>query len=657
MDTTTTATTTTTNTPSQDIDTKMGDNVQQQVEQVEQVTPASAVTTTNSKKEQEDITATMTEVEKRNFMWKLESLYSRYRPSINPLILSDLQSIGLCERCCLRYCDIRDLSLYQEPTIVIHNLLYNIEKGHAFDIEQQQQQKQQKEQEEKLASTTTSAETDASTTTTTTVTDTTTTTTTPTPVVVLPKYQCQTEPCGTKICSTCLGMLQNLMDPTFQKDILDNIAKCPYEFHDYSLQLTLPISVTIREYSVWYYLKQRYNDKSYNSYTTGPAPLASVLLKDYLPKLFSKVDIKEAIKWILGPLIVKRFNFKFQPNTIEKRQKQRYNNNNNKYNKNKKSAAEDSQQQVQDILDEISMKDYCSSGEVPPNTPKTFYQYNISYAQASVYISGRYNKYSRSLSQTNMLPIEYKKQLEQNPTTTVTNDKMDEPLITINNDDRQRLTGSVDELFNKKIMEMFACDSTNLVGSGREDIDVRMLGQGRPFFIELINARKIKYTPKDFLDLQNAINNEHSEIRLTDLQFITKKQTTLLNEGGTTKKKIYRCVVWTDKELGEEDLKVLSTLKDIELKQNTPVRVMHRRTLMERKKMIDKLEYEYVCPHIFTLDVWAQAGTYIKEFVHGDLGRTTPNVGSILNCEADILQLDVLNVELDFPPKINETNQ
>ena len=40
----------------------------------------------------------------------------------------------------------------------------------------------------------------------------------------------------------------------------------------------------------------------------------------------------------------------------------------------------------------------------------------------------------------------------------------------------------------------------------------------------------------------------------------------------------------------------------------------------------------------------ASAGTYIKEFVHGDLGRTVPNIGQILGTESDILQLDVTNV-------------
>lgn len=37
----------------------------------------------------------------------------------------------------------------------------------------------------------------------------------------------------------------------------------------------------------------------------------------------------------------------------------------------------------------------------------------------------------------------------------------------------------------------------------------------------------------------------------------------------------------------------------------------------------------------------ARVSSYIKEFVHGDFGRTKPNIGSLLNRTADILELDV----------------
>lgn len=53
----------------------------------------------------------------------------------------------------------------------------------------------------------------------------------------------------------------------------------------------------------------------------------------------------------------------------------------------------------------------------------------------------------------------------------------------------------------------------------------------------------------------------------------------------------------------------------------------------------------------------ASAGTYIKEFVHGDLGRTVPSVGSLLDSEADILQLDVTNVYDSLQSVANKTDE
>ena len=50
----------------------------------------------------------------------------------------------------------------------------------------------------------------------------------------------------------------------------------------------------------------------------------------------------------------------------------------------------------------------------------------------------------------------------------------------------------------------------------------------------------------------------------------------------------------------------------------------------------------------YLLHLCTQAGTYIKEFVHGDLGRTNPSIGSMLRCRAEILQLDVTDVKMDL---------
>lgn len=48
-----------------------------------------------------------------------------------------------------------------------------------------------------------------------------------------------------------------------------------------------------------------------------------------------------------------------------------------------------------------------------------------------------------------------------------------------------------------------------------------------------------------------------------------------------------------------------------------------------------------------------QAGTYVKELVHGEFGRTSPNIASIIGQEIDIVALDVNAIELNWPPEIN----
>jgi tRNA pseudouridine synthase 10 len=56
--------------------------------------------------------------------------------------------------------------------------------------------------------------------------------------------------------------------------------------------------------------------------------------------------------------------------------------------------------------------------------------------------------------------------------------------------------------------------------------------------------------------------------------------------------------------------------------------------------------------HFARLIMDTEAGTYIKEFVHGDLGRTSPSFASLTGAAADILDLDVLEVDLVWPPHI-----
>ena len=54
---------------------------------------------------------------------------------------------------------------------------------------------------------------------------------------------------------------------------------------------------------------------------------------------------------------------------------------------------------------------------------------------------------------------------------------------------------------------------------------------------------------------------------------------------------------------------------------------------------------ELVDTNHFYLHLVTQAGTYIKEFVHGDFG--VPNMCELLAQDVDILTLDVLEIRLE----------
>jgi tRNA pseudouridine synthase 10 len=111
------------------------------------------------------------------------------------------------------------------------------------------------------------------------------------------------------------------------------------------------------------------------------------------------------------------------------------------------------------------------------------------------------------------------------------------------------------------------------------------------------------------------------------------------------------------KDATPDKVKFLSTLKDLVIEQKTPIRVLHRRSAATRKKIIYTLNGEWLDSRHILLDLVTQAGTYVKEFVHGDFGRTHPNVGSLLNCEADLLLLDCVGIDFDFPPKLSNSTR
>ncbi len=203
----------------------------------------------------------------------------------------------------------------------------------------------------------------------------------------------------------------------------------------------------------------------------------------------------------------------------------------------------------------------------------------------------------------------------------------------------------MEELIAKPILEFFKPIDHKFHSGGREDVDVRMLGSGRPFVVELINPRKrISITNEDLRALTESVNNQGDDAAVRELFYSDKNCFEDLTKAADTKVKAYAAIVQSELPITPEKIQVIEALRDVEVDQMTPLRVLHRRTLMSRDKVIFRCLLKPINDYTAICFILSSAGTYIKEFVHGDLNRTKPNLGLLLGCRCDIIQLDVIEL-------------
>lgn len=172
-----------------------------------------------------------------------------------------------------------------------------------------------------------------------------------------------------------------------------------------------------------------------------------------------------------------------------------------------------------------------------------------------------------------------------------------------------------------------------------------MLGNGRPFIIELVNAKKKLSFTKEMLSKIEENVNKNPLVGVNSLRLGEDDVFMKLKESENVKIKMYTCIVVTKSPISDEKMEELNKIEELVVKQKTPLRVLHRRTLMFRDKMVHKLRVKRINDNCYVVYVLASAGTYIKEFIHGDLKRTLPYFGQLAGVDySDIIQLDVLDI-------------
>jgi tRNA pseudouridine synthase 10 len=201
---------------------------------------------------------------------------------------------------------------------------------------------------------------------------------------------------------------------------------------------------------------------------------------------------------------------------------------------------------------------------------------------------------------------------------------------------------SVEELIGRPVISAFDATNAVLHGAGREDIDARMVGTGRPFILEVVEPKR---RTLDLRDLETEINRTADGRVSVELKRWTDRAEVETLKSNKAHKK-YRILVEVDGALSADEFaNAVKTLQGVTIQQRTPERVAHRRADKIRERKVLAIEYAGEQDGKFVVEVLGEAGLYIKELVSGDSGRTRPSLAEILKQPARVTSLDVTLVE------------
>ncbi|MGB9936416.1 MAG: tRNA pseudouridine(54/55) synthase Pus10 [Methanobacterium sp.] len=206
----------------------------------------------------------------------------------------------------------------------------------------------------------------------------------------------------------------------------------------------------------------------------------------------------------------------------------------------------------------------------------------------------------------------------------------------------QQYPESVESLVSYSAVELAGGSSSKFHGAGREDIDVKMLGTGRPFVLEI----KEPHVRNINLELLENRINEFAEgkVEVRDLKFTGRGRKGEIKCSSTDTYKVYRALIELQNDIEEEKLELLKSLQVI--KQRTPVRVSHRRADKIRKREVRRIDTKWINSKKFEMIIECEGGLYIKELISSDEGRSKPSVSEILETPALCTQLDVIEVHI-----------
>jgi tRNA pseudouridine synthase 10 len=201
---------------------------------------------------------------------------------------------------------------------------------------------------------------------------------------------------------------------------------------------------------------------------------------------------------------------------------------------------------------------------------------------------------------------------------------------------------SVEEIVVTPTLEKTSGETALFHAAGREDIDAKMLGRGRPFVVEVKKPKK-RYIDLKILE-KNINEKSMGKVTVLDLQSVKKNAVSKLKKMESTEKSYKTLVKFSRTILDDEIRNLDKVLTNTIVRQQTPLRVLHRRSDRIREKHIYEAKTKRLTSNCIEMRIRCQGGLYIKELITGDEGRTNPSVTELVGAMATPQKLDVLSV-------------
>ncbi|MCL6003628.1 MAG: tRNA pseudouridine(54/55) synthase Pus10 [Candidatus Thermoplasmatota archaeon] len=200
---------------------------------------------------------------------------------------------------------------------------------------------------------------------------------------------------------------------------------------------------------------------------------------------------------------------------------------------------------------------------------------------------------------------------------------------------------SISEYIGQPICDALDGRDYNFFASGREDVDALMLGTGRPFYVEVKNPKKRSV---DITKVSEEVQRKSGD-GVEVLELSPADSVEIDHMKNLRSDKVYEVGITIEgKNIGDIE-EVLKNHTDFKISQRTPLRVLNIRKDKVRDRTIRSIDVKSTSGKQLILLIKAEAGTYIKEFITGDNGRTVPNLKDELDVNVKIDYLNVLEVK------------